>query len=199
MRIFAALLLAAAVATGCARTQPSRFYALDRDPTIPLPSLGADAASRPLVCIGSVTVPSHLLRPQLAERSGTAEIRYLSFDRWASMLDEEIQAALELNLVGLLSDKATFVRDLSTPDRDVTVHIRIVRFERDGRESVRLEAYWKILREPSDSIVAYNGCDLTRPVESPGVEGSVEALNAALGEMSRQLARDLAAAIDLGP
>jgi uncharacterized lipoprotein YmbA len=182
-------------AAGCAQTQPSRFYILRPDTGMAPLAEKAAVSNLPLLAVGPVAVSSHLLQPAIAERTGSSEIRYHTFDRWASPLDEAIGTVLESNLGRLLAGQATIVRRAVVARHDLIVPVLITRFEKDGASGVRIEADWRVIHTESQRVLASGHGGMTQAVLAPGVEAVADALSTGLGALSRDMARDVISAL----
>ena len=99
--IFCAL---AALLTGCASVQPTRFYTLS-PATVP-------AATPPAVyslSVGPVWVPAAVDRPQIVVQTGPNQVLIAEFDRWAAPLREDIPRIVAENLAAILGTQRVTV------------------------------------------------------------------------------------------
>jgi uncharacterized protein len=174
---------------GCARTQPSRFYALtaisDINTTIP-ENLSADGKT---IGVGPVEIPSQLNRPQIVTLRGPHQIHMAEFDRWAGTLKENINLVIVENLSALLPEDQVYVFPWrSVKPVQYQIVIRIMRFDTVPDETVTLDARWIISEREGRQMLLEKGSQIRIPFTGNGYEDIVSAQSQALGELSREIA-----------
>lgn len=182
--------------SGCARTQPSRFYTLtaisDINTTIP-EKLSVDGKT---IGVGPVEIPSQLDRSQIVTLMGPNQIHLAEFDRWAGTLKENIGSVIAQNLSVLLPADQVYVfpwRSVKPVQYQITV--RIMRFDAVPGDMVILDARWMILEREGRLMLLEQGAQIRIPFTGKGYEDIVSAQSQALGELSR----DIAAAVQVLP
>src|SRR5208283_2593522 len=97
------LLLLLVILTGCASSQPSKFYQLN-----PVQNQGTSIVDVPsshnvVIAVGPVGIPDYLDRPQIVTRSGKNELKLSEFDRWGGSLEADISRVLVENISSFLA------------------------------------------------------------------------------------------------
>jgi uncharacterized protein len=188
---FGVLFLALAILsqTGCARTQQSRFYALNPISETIIstpPNLSMNGKN---IGIGRVEIPSHLDRSQIVTQKGPNQIHLAEYDRWALNLRENIKSVIAENLSTLLPDSNVYIlpwRGMRPIHYQVT--IRIMRFDTFPGESVFLDARWVLLGEDDRQIFLEQGSQIQLPLPGEEYDDIVSVQSHALGELSREIA-----------
>jgi len=189
-----ALCILSVVLLGCAVTAPSRFYVLE-------PIAGADARADVrgenaalTIAIGPVSLPGYLDRPQIVTRAGGNELRMAEFERWAEPLKDNISIVLEENLRSLLSSEMIAVKAWKgTHHIDYRLTVDIIRFDVTPRGEASLVARWSLFGRGQKKIRPISKT-ISLKASSSGAEGysaKVSALNRALTELSKEIARVL--------
>lgn len=128
---------------GCAGSKPPRYYTLSG--ALPAAQIPVEAAARPSVGLGPVSLPESADRPQLVIRSGDNEVEIVQGHRWAEPLKQDVARLLAGRLAQKLSNPR--IGPLSpgaAQDPDYRVSIDLVRLEaRMGKEAI-VEALWTL-------------------------------------------------------
>jgi uncharacterized protein len=182
------LALMVLIQTGCARTQQSRFYALNpiSEIMIATPNLSMNGKN---IGIGRVEIPSHLDRPQIVTQQGPHQIHLAEYDRWAFNLRENIKSVIAENLSNLLPDSNVYIlpwRGMRPIDHQIT--IRIMRFDTFPGETVFLEARWVLFEEDDRQILLEQGSQIQIPLPGEEYDDIVAVQSQAFGELSREIA-----------
>jgi uncharacterized lipoprotein YmbA len=169
--------VALAVAGGCARSAPARFYMLS-----PVQHAAATAAS-PVVGLHVDTLPEYLRRPELAVRASANEVRYDEFSRWAEPLERALPRVLAADLAMALGQPMVplYPWDLAKrPERILTVCIE--RFDADSAGQVTLVANTSV----GDG---WEKTTIRVAAASPAAADVVAAQSEALDQFAKQLAK----------
>src|SRR6185503_15026090 len=145
------------------------------------------------VGIGSVKMPSYLMRSAMAVRKGASEIDYLEEALWAERLDQCFQRTLAANLSTLLGSDRVY---LSTWERDqvmVKVFVNVERFDVDTEGRGTLIAWWRITAPGSDKPLKSGQARLTQT--GPAPRGNPEVIAATSSALTTEFSRELAQAI----
>ncbi|MHC4591521.1 MAG: PqiC family protein [Planctomycetota bacterium] len=180
-----------AVAAGCARTQPSRFFVLS-----PLAASTTDAEGPSegglAIGVGPIELPGHLDRPQIVTRTSDNELQLAEFHRWAEPLGDGITRVLADDLSVLLPSEHVAVFPWSVAARaDYRVVVDIVRFDGQLGERAFLEARWTILREEGEGALLRRKSSFEAPTDGEGYEALVAAHSRTLGDLAREMAAAL--------
>lgn len=185
-RLLAALLLLASVAGCVGKSEPSRYYVLEA--SVPDAERSPDG---PAVSVGPVTLPKYLDRPQVVTRPTGTQLDVSEFDRWGGRLEDNVAQVLAEDIGRRLRTARVTVFPNEPPGRaDVRIAVTITRFERVGGEGdVVLEARWRITRPSNtDSEPVRGNFNVTKHANRSGYPATVEAMSAALSDLSATLA-----------
>jgi len=187
--LFAAITVLAA----CSRTPASHFYTLT--PTV-APEVGGTAgktASRLTVEIMPVEVPDSLARPQMVTRDGSNGLKLAEFDRWAGRLSDNIASVMVENLVQLLGTDQVFVDPGFPQKADYYLELRVLRLDCLPGDHVLLKAQWTVFAGTEYKSLGTHVASFTRRLSDTQYETMAAALSGTLGELSREIARQLPA------
>ena len=187
-----ALILLAAILSGCASSPPSKFYQLS--------GMGGQSAVAPnvpsqdseVVSIGPLRIPDYLDRPQIVTRSGKNEIRLAEFDRWAGSIEDDIIGALVEDIACQLPAGRFFVVRWS-PILDsllaysYRVEMIVSRFEGPLDGAVTLRAQWGV-RGKDKNILLRRESVVVEQVSGSGYDAYVNAMCRALERLSKEIA-----------
>jgi uncharacterized protein len=181
---------------GCARTQPSRFYALTSIPEIAKADPENIKVNGKTIGVGPVEIPSYLDRPQIVTLKGPHQFHMAEFDRWAGTLKDNIGSVIAENLSAMLPGDQVYVfpwRSVKPVQYQITV--RIMRFDAVPGDRVNLDARWMILEREGRQRLMEQRSQIRVPFSGKGYDDIVSAQSMALGELSR----DIAAAVQALP
>ena len=169
---------------------PSRFYTLS-----PVVDAGGSDQREPRTVIyglGPIELPEYLDRNGLVERMSSAEVRYSPIDLWAEPLKTNLTRVLLQNLSSLLGhDRIVLYPWPGTVAVTYQVAVSILRFERTAAGEAQLRARWAIRDPRSGEYLALEESNFVHPASSPKAADAVDALSAALGDLSREIAAAL--------
>lgn len=177
--------------TGCASTEPSRYYLLS-------PVLSGSEMQKPTgescvsLVIGPVRLPEYTNRPQIVTRSSQNELYRAQFDLWAEPLSETFSRVLAENLTRLLCTKnvSLFLWNSSAPV-DYRVIMDVMRMDGSlGKEAV-LEAWWHISSGKESKVLISKQSRFAEPVKNQNYEALVQAHSRALESLSRDITQEI--------
>jgi len=181
------------------RHDPSRFYTLAARPA------GANAGSSTSslsVVVGPVTFPAYLDRNEVAVRVSPSELKYALTERWAEPLVQNFTRVLIENLGRALgSERVSGIVNATTPTPDYSIEVVVVRFEAGADGKAEATVRWAV-RDKARKVVRIRQSQHDRHATGASVEGGVNALSAALGDLADEIAsvlRELAAADAVSP
>lgn len=192
------LALSVALLSGCStgKAPDTRFYVLSElaGETTAL----AEARREPplAVDIAALRVPQYLERPQIVTRSAHNELTLEEYHQWGGNLAKNITRVLARNLSLLLATPEITVFSRRPPaPADVRVEIDVLQFERGPDRRVLLSAQWRLRAGVDGAPRLARISDLaSEPLaETAGIDASVAAMSALLGELSTIIARAAAA------
>jgi uncharacterized lipoprotein YmbA len=151
------------------------------------------ATDRLSVGIGTVKMPTYLLRDSLAVRSGTNEIEYFESASWAERLDHCFQQTLAANLSKLLNSDRIYTTDWAHDQVMVCLYVNVQQFDVDTSGCGTLVAQWRINTPDSDKPLKSRNTKLTQSGSSP--RGHPEAVVATLNDLTDRFSREVAQAV----
>ena len=189
---------------GRPQEDPTRFYVL----TVPgrtTESLAHDEVQRFRIGLKPVEVPVYLQSKSMVVRTGTNEIEFAEFDRWAEPLDQGVSRVLKEVLSEARNVGSVTLNSHGGEGLDFEVAIRIsacegVRGEK-GSSFVRFAASWEIRPVGANSLSKRRGGFIADRVTWDGKSYArlAERLSGAVANASIALAADLPVDAGLPP
>ncbi len=188
----AAALLAAALLAGCAGAdrKATRFYVLSPIGAVE-PLLGARREPPIAVDVAALRLPQYLERPQIVSRTTGNEVTLAEYHQWGGNLAKNMMQVLARNLADLLATPEISVFSRRPPrSAHARIEVEVLQFERMPDSRVVLSAQWRIHGGADGAPEVARITDLASPVLAPGagMEATVAAMSALLGELSRVIA-----------
>ena len=163
--------------------------------TIPVRQL---TGSTPAIAISRPALPSYLDRNEMVSRGADGELKMNAYHLWGEPLDAAISRVMAANLGRLTySMNIQPVENFVTMDYQRLLEIRISRFEADAANQMVLECTWKVQPvagrvAPLRSFSTVIPISPEATVKSPAtLSGRIRAMNEALAQLSRAIARSL--------
>lgn len=170
---------------GCASSPDARLYILKSMDSAAPPAPDENDLS---IFVGPVALPDYLKRDEIVFRSGGHRVSVAEYDRWAEALDRNVTTVITANLAAQFgADKVIdyYANFSSTPD--LTVRVRVLEFGPATENMVALEAVWE-LEDRRDSLTNLYTKKIEQPIRGDGVPAAVEAMSAALNDLSIDIA-----------
>lgn len=184
------LVLAIALAAGCATTPQSRFFSLSAA------SPPATAASGLSLALGPIDLPEYLDRPQIVTRSGDNRLSVDEFNRWGGSLEEEIGRVLALYLGRRLGAQHVYTYPSRVAaDTDYRIALDIRGFDGALGGEVGLDVAWSLIDDRGGKVLQTRQTSYRSAARGP----DYDAYAAALSDTLMQLGDDLAAALGALP
>lgn len=185
------LVISLFIITGCASTEPSRFYLLSSisDGSGSNKPSGAPCVS---LIVGPVRLPEYTNRPQIVTRSSQNELYRAQFDLWAEPLSDTFSRVFAENISRLICTKnvSLFLWN-SSATVDYRVIIDVMKMDGTlGKEAV-LEAWWTISSGRESKVLISKQSKIVEPVKNQSYEAFVRALSSAVETLSRDIAQDI--------
>jgi hypothetical protein len=187
----------------CAVSDSTLYYALGRvgarstesraSTSTPLSSAAGTAAEG--IGVGPVIMPGYLDRIQVVTRSGTDQVEFSVFRRWAEPLDDGIARVLAEEIGARVPTE----RIVTYPWRGVLaralqyrVVVAVLRF--DGRlgVDVTLDTRWRILARDGAEL-AFRRSTVSEAAAGPGYEQMVAAMTRSLVALGQEIAAEIRA------
>ena len=188
------LLFATSVAlAGClGSSRPARFYTLA---PLQVREGPGPTSTDSTLAVGPVEIPDSIDRPQIVTRTGANELVMAEFDRWGSALDSEISGSL----VAALRDRLASQKVAVAPWRSATLSgdsatwraaVSVSRFDGIPGKSVVLQGRWELIARNSgvDESLGVREATVTEPVDAPGYDALVAAMQRALVHFAQRMA-----------
>ena len=185
------ILLAAALLSlaGCG-SEPTRFYSLA--PMSAPASKGSAAGTGLVIGLGPVELPKSMDRPQIVTRSSENELKLGEFDRWAEPIEDNVTQVLAENLAILPPGPKVRVYPWSrSTEIDYQVVVKVTRFDRWAGGDAVLKARWSVLSPANENELISRESSYARHPAGPDYKATVEAMNQALNDLSRDVAAAL--------
>jgi uncharacterized lipoprotein YmbA len=193
-RAFALLLcvITAGALTSCAflqpHTDPTKFYVLTTR-YLSSPPATTDKFTRCKIGLRSIEIPAYLQTKLMVVRTGTNEIHFAEFDRWAEPLDEGISRVVKEALCSADNVESVALNSHGDNALDYEVRIRVLACEgvrgESGTGSIRLGMSWEIEPSGTNATVNKRGCYTAAPTAWDGRD---------YGQLALQLSQAIAAA-----
>ena len=193
-RAFALLLgvITAVALSSCAFLQPhadpTKFYLLTTPDASSQPATNNKLASYKLG-LRSIEMPAYLQSKLMVVRTGTNEIHFAEFDRWAEPLDEGISRVVKEALCSADNVESVALNSHGEDTLDYEVMIRVLACEgvrgQSGTGLIRLVMSWEIKSVGTNATVNKRGGFTAAPAAWDGKD---------YGQLALQLSKDIAAA-----
>jgi uncharacterized protein len=177
--------------SGCASTEPTRFYLLTPEAN-PAPRAEVAEQTNIAIVIGAIRLPEYLNRSQIVTRLSENELELGWSDRWAEPLERNFTQVLAQNIEQLLH-----CRCVSAPATKLPLggarRIEVDVFRMDGAlgQKAFLDVWWSI-STPDKKILFARRSSFEQPVKGPGYEAFVQAQSQVLLAFSREIATAIA-------
>jgi hypothetical protein len=146
------------------------------------------------VSIATVEIPDYMDRPQIVTRESGNELKLAEFDRWAGSLSDNIAAVLAENLGLLLGTERVFAYPpVSGEKADFSLALRVLRLECAPGDQVLLKAQWTLLAGPERKEAATRVTTFSERLNDRDYRTMAAAISRILGEVSREIAREITA------
>ncbi len=174
------LLLSAAIAlAGCSST-PTRFWTVE--PLVGVaPPVGARVAAP--IQIAAVHLPIGIDRLEIVQHDTANRVKVLDFDRWSGPPGDLLRQVLTQDLIGQLPPGSVILPGAPAPTGTRAVVVQILDLRRSG-DRFAMQLSWSYAGKPVQPHVLQ--------LDAPAGAGDPEALTQALGQMTAQLATDIA-------
>jgi uncharacterized protein len=176
--------------SGCASTEPSKFYTLTSIKIQDTIQEHASQAERYTVAVGPITIPDYLDRPQIMTRSSTYEFHIAEFDRWAGSLKEDITRVVAENLSVMLSQDHIHVYPWKWGmTAKYQVLLDLMRFDAIPDGNIFLTAHWSIMDNEGTQKLITLETNIREKIQGQDYNAKVAAMSKALEDLSRNIAK----------
>jgi uncharacterized protein len=184
------LLFIGALLSGCASSEPARFYTLHS-----LQGAGGlterkESAGNLIIAVGPIRFPDYLNRPEVVTRKTQTRMSFSEFNVWAGSLPENFTNGLIDNLSVLLAKESVILLANRTRPGvvDYQLLMEVLHFEGPLGGDVSLVARWTIVKVKDKQWLFVQSSNISEPSGGPGYEAFVGAQSRALERLSREIA-----------
>lgn len=174
---------------GCASTKASKFYTLNSMAGPGIEQRSVTAMEGIIIEVGPVEIPGILDRPQIVFYSGSNELEFSEFDRWAGPLRNDIYRVLidDLSLFFSKND-ISVVSWRQALSADYRIDFHITKFGRVSDKEVVLAARWTVFKGGEKKAVYLHESSLNEHIEGRGHSAVVAAMSRSIEKLSREVA-----------
>lgn len=183
-----------AMASGCSRTAPARFYLLSELPAAEPKAPAVGSGPCLTLGIGPVEMPDYLDRPHIVTQVSPNELQLGDFDQWAEPLGKNVMRTLAENLASLVCVEEFVFFPSESSRVDFQVAVTVMRFHGRPDGQVVLSAQWQVTQDDGGRIVARERTTIHEPLDGDGYPALVAAQSKALARLSREIAEALSIA-----
>jgi uncharacterized lipoprotein YmbA len=180
-----ALLLSA-----CGSSPKTQFYTLDAVP----PQGATQAAASTPVQVAAVHIPPTLDRQQIVRETAPHQLDVSDQNRWGGSLDSLIQRVLTQDLTQRLPAGSVVLPQEPAPPRHGAIVVDILQFGEDASGQVVFDGSWSLTGSDGDKPLASRHLRLSARPPSNSYGDQVAAMSRVLGELSDNIAGELAVA-----
>jgi uncharacterized protein len=195
VRAMLAVAVVLATMTGCAVSDPSRYYTLGPAARLGGTTRPAGSDSPLTVGVGPVTIPGYLNRLQFVTRSGDDQVEIWPYDRWAEPVDSGMAQALANDIATRLDSE----RVIAFPWRgsmarliEYQVVVAVLRFDGSPGRDVTLDTRWRLVGKNAKEL-AFRRSTITERVTGSGFPPLVAAMNRAINALGQEIAVEIQA------
>jgi uncharacterized lipoprotein YmbA len=177
------------VLSGCASTEPSRFYILSSLYDTETEQYRGASEQGIAIGVGPVKFPAHLNRPQIVTRTSHNELKFAEFDKWAGSFKDDFTRVLAKNLSVLLStERVSIMPWKRSIPIDYQIAIDVSRFDGTLGKDVMLRARWTIFGSDGKTMISMRTSEIKEEIEGRGYDDFVQAQSRLLANLSRDIA-----------
>jgi len=180
----AAAVLAAALASGCAKGPPPKFYVLQT----PAATEPAGIEQGVTVGVGPVELPAHLDRNQIVSRETGVKLQLSEGEQWAEPLKNGVTRVLVVQLALTMDSNRIFALPLrQRRPLDFQVAVDVLRLDGVLGQSVVLGARWSILSGDGKKLLLSQVSRIEEGTGGPEVAALVEAQSRAVAKLGEEI------------
>jgi uncharacterized lipoprotein YmbA len=144
------------------------------------------------VQIASVHIPPALDRQEMVRETAPHQLDVSDQNRWGGALDNMIQRVLTQDMAQRLPANEVVLPQEPAPPRHNAIVVDILQFDEDAGGTVVFDGSWSLTASDSDKPLTSRHLRLTARAASNSYSDQVAAMSRVLGELSDNIARDLA-------
>lgn len=180
------ILLSACVGKG-PKTQYYGLFASSNPPVIT-----SNTGTHKSIGIGPVILPDYLDNPAIVTRTSTQQIRVSGYNAWAGDITNQMTRVITGNLSNTLQNDAVWGFPWDTRSRpEYQVRIVVEEFSGILGQDITMRFKWSVLNTKTQELINVKRDELTVSSADSSYNSYVKALNTALNDWSRILAKEL--------
>ncbi|HQG30921.1 MAG TPA: PqiC family protein [Deltaproteobacteria bacterium] len=188
-RLFIAACLLSITMSGCAASQPTRFYVLSAAERPAGAGKGpCTEAGSAAIGISPIGLPKYLDRPQIMTRKSENELHLSELNEWAEPLEDGIAAVIAQDLRSLLCAWVETFPWRQSEKIGYRLTVTVVRLDGVPGKQADLHALWSITDEQAKKKIFTKETRYAEPVSSNTEEALVSAYSRLLASLSREIA-----------
>ncbi|GLQ06593.1 PqiC family protein [Sneathiella chinensis] len=195
--------LTSLVLAGCSvigQSEPTRFYTLTQALS---PAEGTERYDIPApvyVGIGPVEIPGYADRPQIVTEGEAAVLKVADFHHWAEPVAENIERLLVANIAALTRSRQVFPYPARfNPDsKSLQASVEITEMTQQANGAVILTASWNVKRTLSNTLLVRESGAYQGTAPAGDYAAYAQTLGTLIGSLSRDMARSIASAAEMG-
>jgi uncharacterized protein len=178
--------------TGCAASQPTRFFVLNgfehsqKEP--PQPCLHDRIFT---LGINTVNMPRYLDRPQIMTRVNDNELRLSELNVWAEPLKDTITRVIAQNLSSVPCTDIVIMPKAGTKQIIYRLSADVIRLDGTLGDQALLHVRWSITEEQTQRVLIAKVSTYREPVQSHDYNALAYAYNRVLDSFSQEIAGSL--------
>lgn len=187
MKPILAIFVLATLLSACGSSPKQQHYSLMPSPSTALEA-NKDAASRPSIRVGPVSVPEMLDRPQIVTHLGPHEVHISDTHRWAEPLKAALPRLIAAQLGQALPGTLVLAHEQGCLDASTTsLSLDMQHLEASPGKSVTMDVLWQMKRAGKSDL---NGrLRVSEKLDGTSYGTMVEGINKGFGRISQELAR----------
>jgi uncharacterized lipoprotein YmbA len=147
------------------------------------------APAQKVLGVDRIELPEYLMRPEIATRTESNQLKIAEYDRWAESLKDGFSRTLRSDLESQLGAGHVLAAPFDPSHRPaLIVDVELRRFERVLPGGAVLEATWSLRDGATGTVLVTKEASLRKPVARNDTRTTVAALSTALAALAAEIA-----------
>jgi uncharacterized protein len=181
------------ILTGCAASQPTRFFVLNalEHPQMESPqSCQSDGIFT--LGINPINIPRYLDRPQIMTKVNDNEFKLSELNVWAEPLKDTLTRVIAQNLNSVPCADIVIMPKAGSKQINYRLSAEVIRFDGTLGGQALLDVQWSIIEEQTKHVLIRKVSKYREPVQSHDYNALVYAYNRVLDSFSQEIAGSVA-------
>jgi uncharacterized protein len=179
--------------TGCATSQPTRFFVLNALEHAQKQSLQSCQNDKIFALgINPVNIPHYLDRPQIMTRVNDNEFKLSELNVWAEPLKDTLTRVIAQNLNSVPCSDIVIMPKAGLKQINYRLSAEVIRLDGTLGGQALLDVQWSIIEEKTKRVLVAKVSKYSEPVLSHDYHALVYAYNRVLDSFSQEIAGSLA-------